>query len=180
MNQNTDKTKVKDAPKKTPQEEDYKNRLSEMEENWKRALADYKNLERRTAKEKADALKFANYVLISELIPVYDNLQTVQRHNDDEGIKMIVRQMQDVLQNQGVEKMKVEGEKFDESVMEAVETQECSEDKDGRVIEVLQTGYKFRGRTLKPARVIVGKAKEGGKENPRNKEDPDFHQDDKK
>ena len=56
-------------------------RIAELEENWKRALADYKNLERRVTEEKDVLIKFANFVFIERLIPVLDNLENAQGIN---------------------------------------------------------------------------------------------------
>jgi len=98
--------------------------LEEKEENWKRALADYKNLERRTIKEKEETAKFANFILIAELIVVHDNLDMLKRHSEDKGLIMIADQFAEILENAGLTKMDVIGKDFDEAFMEAVDTQE--------------------------------------------------------
>ena len=167
MNKKDKNQTDKNAPKKAEKEkqevktEELEQKVKEMENNWKRALADYKNLQRRTLKEKEEAVKFSNFVLISELIPVYDNLEMVQKHSEDEGLKMVVSQFWEVLKGSGVEKVETEGKEFDENTMEAVETEEGEKNK---VLEILQQGYKFKNRLVKPAKVVVGKEKEDSKE----------------
>ncbi|HOM78317.1 nucleotide exchange factor GrpE [Patescibacteria group bacterium] len=130
--------------------------LGEMESNWKRALADYKNLERRTLEEKEEVAKFANFVLISELISVYDSLEMLKKHTDDKGIRMIVDQFGEILQHAGLERIKALGETFDESIMEAVDTREGDEN---IVLEEVNFGYRFKGKIIRPAKVVVGKRK---------------------
>jgi molecular chaperone GrpE len=165
MNHKDSTDNVQDVPKKDQKQtgapddlgrqiEELGEKLTEMEQNWKRALADYQNLQRRTAEDKSHAIKFANYELISELIEVYDNMRMMEKHSDDTGLKMIVRQFWEKLNYHGLEQIKAEGKKFDESLMEAVETVEGPE---GKVVGVTQSGYTFRDRLVRPARVIVGK-----------------------
>jgi len=131
--------------------------IAELEENWKRALADYKNLERRVSEEKDVLIKFANFVFIERLIPVLDNLETLATHVKDGGLTLIVKQLTDLLKDDGVEEVRVLGEEFDPSEMEASETVEGD---DGKVVEVVRKGYKMQDKILRPARVKVGKRKE--------------------
>lgn len=166
MNNKDNQKQDKNTSKNQEQIENLKDRLEEMEHNWKRALADYKNLQRRTIKEKEEAVKFSNFVLVSELIPVFDNLQMVQKHIEDGGLKMVTEQLWEVLEKTGIKKIDALGEKFDENTMEAIET---AEGERGKVLEVLQNGYKFKERLLKPAKVIVGTEK--GEKSPENEKE---------
>jgi len=158
-----DKKDLKQKNTSAPTIDKKKKKIDSLENDWKRALADYKNLQRRSLKEKEAAIKFSNYVLISELIPIYDNLKMVEKHLNDSGLKMIVAQFKEVLKANRVEKIKAEGEDFDESVMEAIETREGEP---GKILEVLQNGYKFREKLIRPARVVVGENAKKGKDNP--------------
>lgn len=166
MNNKDSQKQDKNTSKNQEQIENLKDRLEEMEHNWKRALADYKNLQRRTIKEKEEAVKFSNFVLVSELIPVFDNLQMVQKHIEDGGLKMVTEQLWGVLEKTGIKKIDALGKKFNENTMEAVETEEGEK---GKVLEVLQNGYKFKERLLKPAKVIVGTEK--GEKSPENEKE---------
>jgi molecular chaperone GrpE len=133
--------------------ENLKQQLAEVEENWKRALADYKNLERRTIKEKEESAKFANFVLVAELLSVYDNLEMLKKHSEDKSLIMIADQFAEILENAGLTKIEVLGKDFDETYMEAVDTQEGEEE--NKVIEEVTPGYKFRERLIRPAKVVV-------------------------
>ena len=80
-------------------------RIEELENNWKRALADYKNLERRTAEEKEEFAQFASMLLIQRLLPIVDNLQLLEKHVNDSGLKMIVKEFLELLEENGVKQL---------------------------------------------------------------------------
>lgn len=129
-------------------------RIKELENNWKRALADYKNLEKRVAEEREEIVSFSNWVLVSQLIPLLDNLELVQKHTDDEGLKMIIKEFDQILKNEGLEEIQAEGKDFDPMIMDAVEMVEGEPNK---VSEVNQKGYKLKDKLIRPAKVKVGK-----------------------
>lgn len=130
------------------------NEKAELTENWKRALADYKNLERRTEEQGVFTLEFAKETLVRSLLPVLDHLETLLRHIDDVGLKMIVKDFKGILTNFGVQEIEVANKEFDPATMDAVDTIEGNKNK---VMEVLSKGYLFRGKLLRPAKVKVGK-----------------------
>lgn len=140
----------------------------EIEAKYKRALADYHNLAKQTAEEKAGLVKYANEQLILEMLPVYDNLKTsinfsdqsVQGNGWAEGIKYVIKQFREVLENNGVKEIKTEGSKFDHNKMEAVEQEETDDElKDEVVARELKPGYEMNGKIVHPARVAVYKYK---------------------
>lgn len=141
--------------------------LTNFEDRYKRALADYQNLLKRTAQEKMEFAKFANEQLLNELLPVYDNLKTSMAHANEkslnswlEGIKYVIKQFKDALAVNGVEEIATEGEKFDHSTMEALSNEETDdESKDGIVAKEVKAGYKLNGKVIVPARVVVYKLK---------------------
>lgn len=141
------------------QVEKLQQRCEELENNWKRALADYKNLERRTAEEKLEFAEFANMVLIQRLLPIVDNLEMLEKHVEDTGLKMIIKEFKQVLEDNGATAIESDGKQFDSETMDCVETAECEEKSHDRVVETLTRGYKFKTKILRPARVRVGKAK---------------------
>ena len=130
----------------------------DADNKYKRALADYSNLLKRTAKEKEEFFKYSNEQLIVEMIPVYDNLKTSLEHTDDqieksawlEGVKYVLKQFKSILESIGVEEIKTVGEKFDHNTMEAVSGEGEMVVKEGK------PGYKLNGKVIVPARVIVG------------------------
>ncbi|MDD5289665.1 MAG: nucleotide exchange factor GrpE [Patescibacteria group bacterium] len=163
--QNENQAEPKD---KCPQCDEYLN-------GWKRALADYENLKKQTAKEKEEFAKFANTNLIIGLIPVYNNLKIsfghlpadLKNNNWVKGIEHIRKQMLDVLEFNGVEEIVPKiGEKFNPELHEAVKSEEqivnseqITDDKqqttDHKIVKVLSDGYKLNGRVFMPAKVVV-------------------------
>lgn len=132
-------------------------RIAELENNWKRALADYKNLEKRVSEEKDQFKDFANLVLVSRLLPVLDNLQMVEAHVGDDGLKYTVKEFKQILEDEGLIEIDPAGKDFDSTTMEAIETVEGEE---GKVVEVLRKGYLLKSKLVRPARVKVGRKKE--------------------
>lgn len=141
--------------------------LTSFEDRYKRALADYQNLLKRTAQEKMEFARFANEQLLNELLPVYDNLKTSMAHANEEnlnswleGIKYVIKQFKDALAVNGVEEITTEGEKFDHSTMEALNNEDTDdESKDDKVAKEIKAGYKLNGKVIVPARVAVYKLK---------------------
>ena len=143
-------------------------KLEEAINNWKRAVADYQNLEKRVAQERRSWIKQANKELILRLLPVLDTLILASRHVEDEGLKLSMKQFLDVLKNEGVEKIETEGQMFNPELMECVEV---GLGKEGEVLEELGVGFLLDGSVLRPARVKVGKAQIQEKEEKLAKEE---------
>ncbi len=149
----------KDQPNDVGQIKKLEERVAELENNWKRALADYKNLERRPVEEKAEFAEFANMILIQRLLPVVDNLEMLEKHISDTGLKMIVKEFKQLLEDNGVTAIESDGKSFDSQTMDCVETEECDEKGHDKIVETLARGYKLKNKVLRPAKVRVGKAK---------------------
>lgn len=131
--------------------------LEQKEEAHRRVLADYQNVVKRAQDEKRQWLQVAAGDLVSDLLPSVDHLQLAMTHFPDPSLKMIVGEMERVLQQHGLERMKTVGETFDEQTMEAVET--TAGKKDIVVAEQL-AGYRFNGKVIRHAQVIVGNGEE--------------------
>jgi len=133
--------------------------------NWQRTQADFVNFKRRTEQERAEINNFANSTLILNLLPALDDLERALEHvNEDiegsawvDGIKLIYKKLKTTLEAQGLEEIEAEGKDFDPNIHEAVM---CVEGEDGKVIGVMQKGYKYRDRVIRPSQVKVGKRKE--------------------
>ncbi len=127
--------------------------LQNLENQLKRALADYQNLERRITKEKSSWIKTANKGLVLKLLPVLDNLFLAQRHIVDEGLNLSIQKFLDVLKEEGVERIETKDKDFDPHIMECVSVQEGEEEK---VLEEVRAGYKIDEEVIRPAQVVVG------------------------
>ena len=127
--------------------------LKKIEDQLKRALADYQNLEKRVQNEKRDWILSANKSLILKLLPILDTLFLAQKHIQDEGLTLSIQNFLDILKEEGVEKIETKDKQFDPNTMECVSVQEGEENK---VLEEVRTGFIINGRVLRPAQVIVG------------------------
>lgn len=130
------------------------NELENLENQLKRALADYQNLEKRIHEEKSSWVKIANKELLLRLIPGLDSLLLAEKHTQDEGVKISIKHFLDILDEVGVKKIETIGKNFDPNLMEAVSTTQGEE---GLVVEELRVGYTLNGQILRVAQVIVGK-----------------------
>ena len=134
--------------------EESKEQLKNVENQLKRALADYQNLEKRIASEKSEWIKIANKELLLRLLPGLDSLILAQKHTQDEGIKLSIKHFLEILEKVGVKKIETEGKDFNPNLMEAVSTEEGEE---GKITRELRTGYTLNGQVLRPVQVVVGK-----------------------
>jgi len=126
---------------------------NQHEANYKRALADYQNLQNRVNKEKQEWIKLSNKEMLLRLLPVLDTLLLASKHVDDQGLKVSVNIFQDTLKAEGVTKIKTVGEVFNPETMECIQTKEGEE---GKVLEELRPGYMMHDKLLRPAQVTVG------------------------
>ena len=155
----------------TPQQiEELKLRAAKADENWERLLrttADFDNFKKRSARERAEAVQFANAALIQKLLPVLDNfemaLAAVQSAKDEKtaslqaGINMVQSQLKNILVEAGLEEIDATGRTFDAAVHEAISQQETAGVPEGQIVQQVRKGYKLRERLLRPATVIVAK-----------------------
>ncbi|MCY0895200.1 MAG: nucleotide exchange factor GrpE [Alicyclobacillaceae bacterium] len=129
-----------------------------------RTLADFDNFRRRARQEKEDLVKSAARSVLLELLPIADNFDRAVSSLSVEGVSeqlvtgigMVQRQLQALLEKQGVERMNVVGETFNPEYHDAV-LQEAASDEHpaGTVVDVLQAGYMLNGKVLRPAMVKV-------------------------
>lgn len=156
------KIKTKKEEKKT---EILEKRIEDLENQLKRAVADYRNLEKRFEDEKKEVIKFANKDLLLKLFSAFDSLFLAERYVEDEGLKLSIKKLNDVFSDIGVKRIKTIDEMFDPSFMECVDVVEGEENK---VKEEVRPGFTLFDKVLRPAHVRVGKKKEEIDENEEN------------
>lgn len=135
----------------------------ENEKRYLRAQADFDNFRRRTQKEKEDLAKYASMKLITELVPVIDNFEraiaTAPANAESEsfakGVSMIFRQLEGVLQAEGLTSMETVGQPFNPEFHQAIMQVESEEHEEGIVVEEVQKGYMLKDKVLRPAMVKV-------------------------
>lgn len=143
---------------KKPRFEFLREEDNETSENkYLRALADYQNLLKQTAKDREDFIKYALADFLQDILPVYDHLKLSMSGLSAEeaenpwavGVKHVLKQFKDVLEARGVEEIKTVGEKFDHDLMEALDGQ------GEKVKQEIMPGYKLNGKVIRHAKVIV-------------------------
>ncbi len=125
--------------------------------------AEFENYKRRAEKDKRE---FADYLLegfIMNLLPIMDNLEVAIGHAKEneyseglvKGVEMTVKQFKEVLENEGLEEIKAEGELFDPFRHEVVSQEVNENHPENTVIEVIRKGYVFREKVMRPAGVKI-------------------------
>lgn len=125
-----------------------------------RLMADFQNYKRRTEKEKNDIYAFANEKIVSELLNVIDNFERALDAGDSgdsfvEGMNLIFKQLQGVLEKAGVVEIEALGQDFDPNFHHAVLTEDSAEYESGKVTGVLQKGYLLNNKVIRPSMVKV-------------------------
>ena len=123
--------------------------------------ADIINIRKRNASDRAELMKFAGFNLSGRILPVLDSLERALDNAEEgpltDGIRLTRDNLLDALQAEGVTPIEV-GSDFDPNVMEALTTLPASEEHpDGTVIQTLESGWMYKDRVLRPARVVVSK-----------------------
>ena len=125
-----------------------------------RLMADFQNYKRRTEKEKGDIYAVANEKIVSELLNVIDNFERALDAGSDgdsfvEGMNLIFKQLQGVLEKAGVVEIEALGQDFDPNFHHVVLTEDSAECESGKVTAVLQKGYLLNNKVIRPSMVKV-------------------------
>lgn len=128
-----------------------------------RTRADFENYQKRVAKERDQERRFALWPLAQDLLPVLDNFQrALDSVREDsplrQGVAMIYQQLQEVLRKHGIVPMDAEGKPFDPHLHQAVLQQPSRDHPPNTVLNVVEAGFFYHDRVLRPARVIVSVA----------------------
>lgn len=133
-------------------------------EGWQRAKADFINFRKEEGKRFEDLGRFVTASLLQELLPALDSFDLALSHDlpkeTERGVILIRSQFEDTLKKRGLAPITAElGEQFSPERHESIGETE-SEHPAGTVAEVMQRGYTFQGRVLRPVRVRIAKSKE--------------------
>jgi molecular chaperone GrpE len=128
-----------------------------------RTQADFENYKKRAAREREDAIKYANSSLLERLIAIVDNFElglSAAREEGERspiysGMNMVLKQLTDFLADNGLQAIDAEGKKFDPNLHEAIGHEPSDEVKEGNVIRQTRRGYRLKDRLLRPAAVVV-------------------------
>lgn len=128
-----------------------------------RSQADFENYKKRAAREKEEAIKYANSSLLEKLIAIVDNfelgLEAARTEGEKSpifsGMSMVLKQIMDFLADSGLEPIDATGQKFDPNLHEAIAHEPSDEFPDEVVIRQTRRGYKMKDRLLRPSSVVV-------------------------
>lgn len=139
-----------------------KDRILTLDENWKRALADYQNLLRRVDHDKKEFTKISNANLLARLLPSLDIMELAAAHTQDLGVQMAAKQFNQALIEEGLHIIEPHtGDPFDHTLHECIETIAVPAGQaDNTVAELILKGYKLGDFVLRPAKVKVFKKSE--------------------
>ncbi|WP_342147739.1 nucleotide exchange factor GrpE [Rickettsiella endosymbiont of Aleochara curtula] len=146
---------------------DYKSQLVKVEEQKIYQLAEMENIQRRTKRDIDNAYKFSLEKFIKELLPIKDSLEkalelAIAKEHDLalSGIQLTLKQLENLLEKNGVKPIEPAGKQFDPHFHEAMLAEENDEFPPNTIIKVLQKGYLLHERLMRPALVVVAKVKE--------------------
>jgi len=145
--------------------EELKAQVEEQKDRYLRLSAEFDNYRKRTLKERSDMLKTVNGDTLSGMLPVLDDLeramQSMQKATDvdavREGVVLIYNKIQEFLKNKGIVEIDAMNQVFDTDLHEAVtKIPAPTEDLKGKVVDVIQKGYKIDTKVIRYAKVVVG------------------------
>jgi molecular chaperone GrpE len=139
--------------------------IADLKDKYLRQVAEFDNYRKRTLKERAELILNGGEKVITTMLPVLDDMERALingEKTDDpavlrEGMELIYHKLVKVLEGHGVTKIDTEGADFDTDVHEAVAmVPGMGDDKKGKVIDCLTTGYKLNDKVIRHAKVAVG------------------------
>lgn len=143
---------------------DLKDKNKEFEDKYLRSEAEIQNMQNRYSKERAQLIKYESQSLAKDILPAVDNLEralSVEADDDvskqlKKGVKMTLDSLTKALKDHGIIEIEAEDVKFDPKLHQAVQTVAAeNDDQKDHVVQVLQKGYQYKDRTLRPAMVVV-------------------------
>ena len=128
-----------------------------------RSQADFENYKKRCAREKEDAIKYANSSLLERLLPIVDNFElglSAARGEGEQspifsGMNLVLKQINDFLTDSGLQPIDAVGQKFDPNLHEAIAHEPSDTVRENNIIRQTRRGYRFKDRLLRPSSVVV-------------------------
>ena len=146
----------KNKSKEVVSKQDY----DELDDRYKRILAEFENFKKRSAKEREGLYNSILSDVIEVILPVVDNLENAAKvETKDEsykqGVELVLKQFKDVLTSKGIEEIKAVGETFDPSLHEAVSSVQDDTKGEKEIVQEYRKGYKIGNRVIRHSMVVV-------------------------
>lgn len=147
------------------EEENLTKQLEELKDKYLRTVAEFENFKRRTLKEKTELILNGGEKAITAILPIIDDMERAieNAHKQacvdavEEGWELIYKKLLSTLEGMGVKKIEVDGKDFDVDFHEAVAmVPGMGDDKKGKIIDCVQTGYTLNDKVIRHAKVAVG------------------------
>ena len=139
--------------------------IQEANDKYMTIYSEFENFRRRTAKEKLELISTASEGLMKDLLPVLDDFDRAIKTNEEsgdmnalkEGIQLVHTKFQNILKSKGLESMDSHGKEFNIDEHEALtKIPAPQDDLKGKVVDVIEKGYKLKDKVLRYAKVVVG------------------------
>ena len=161
------KTTSQSKKEKTTKEklQELENKIDELSDKYLRLSAEYDNYRKRTLKERMELIKSAGEDTLINFLPILDNIDRAKKSVDDakdieaikEGINLIYKHILDFLTEKGIKEIESVGETFNTDLHEALTKIPAPEESlKGKVVDVIEKGYKLKDKVLRYAKVVVG------------------------
>ena len=137
-----------------------KSEYDELDDRYKRILAEFENFKKRSAKERESLYGSILSDVVAGMLPIVDNLENAAKveTKDEEykkGIELVLKQFQDTLKSKGVEEIKTVGETFDPELHEAVSSVQDDTKGEKEIVQEYRKGYKIGTKVIRHSMVVV-------------------------
>ena len=156
---NTPKAASEELPSR-----DWEAEIAEWQDKYLRLQAEFDNFRKRTLREKMELVQSGSAECVKNFLPLMDDLQraleAIEKSNDlealREGVKLIAQKFRETLKKQNVKEIEALGLELDTDHHEAVARVDAGKEKKGKIVDVVQPGYKMGDKVLRFAKVVVG------------------------
>jgi len=161
----SEKGSEKKAKKKDKKKVNFEEKYNDMNDKYMRLSAEFDNYRKRTLKERMEMMKNAGEDILINFLPIMDNIERAKISIDEakeieaikEGITLIQKNINDFLTGRGINEINAKGEVFDTDLHEAITKIPAPEENlKGKVVDVIEKGYKIKDKVLRYAKVVVG------------------------
>ena len=158
-----DRNTTKAASEELPSR-DWEAEIAEWQDKYLRLQAEFDNFRKRTLREKMELVQSGSAECVKNFLPLMDDLQraleAIEKSNDlealREGVKLIAQKFRETLKKQNVKEIEALGLELDTDHHEAVARFDAGKEKKGKIVDVVQPGYKMGDKGLRFAKVVVG------------------------
>ena len=147
-----------EKPSQPEEEQRLQAELGQMEDRYKRALADLDNYRKRSERDVEWRVQEEREALLRDWLEALDSVERALRmHPGDQGLQAVLAQMEEILERERVTRLGTVGEPFDPELHQAVDVRISAQVPDRTIIEVTRSGFALRDRVLRPAEVVVSR-----------------------